>query len=80
MTDNESIPITTTTESPFTKHKIDPSVKLFLASYYTAILVMCWSGNSFTLYATVRHNAIKLDKLSVWIIQNLCVADILHGL
>ena len=33
-------------------------------------------GNIFTLYATVAHNAIKLDKMSIWIIKNLAVADI----
>ena len=33
-------------------------------------------GNVFTLYATVAHNAIKLDKMFIWIIQNLAVADI----
>ena len=33
-------------------------------------------GNIFTLYATTPHNAIKLDKMSIWIIKNLAVADI----
>ena len=33
-------------------------------------------GNVFTLYATTTHNAIKLDKMSIWIIKNLAVADI----
>ena len=33
-------------------------------------------GNGFVLYATVARNAIKLDKMSVWIIKNLAVADI----
>ena len=33
-------------------------------------------GNIFTLYATTAHNAIKLDKMSIWIIKNLAVADI----
>ena len=33
-------------------------------------------GNFFTLYATTAHNAIKLDKMSIWIIKNLAVADI----
>jgi hypothetical protein len=34
------------------------------------------SGNAFVLYATIAHNAIKLDKMSVWVIKNLAVADI----
>ena len=33
-------------------------------------------GNVFTIYATTAHNAIKLDKMSIWIIQNLAVTDI----
>ena len=32
------------------------------------------------MHATIKHDAIKLDKMSVWIIQNLAVADILRGL
>ncbi|KAL5259056.1 hypothetical protein ACHWQZ_G009509 [Mnemiopsis leidyi] len=33
-------------------------------------------GNIFVLFSTTSHRAIKLDKLSVWIIQNLAVSDI----
>ena len=33
-------------------------------------------GNIFILYSTTVHNAIKLDKMSIWIIKNLAVADI----
>ena len=33
-------------------------------------------GNAFVLYATIAHNSIKLDKMSVWIIKNLAAADI----
>ena len=34
-------------------------------------------GNSFVIYSTFYHKAIKLDKLSVWIIQNLAVSDLI---
>ena len=34
------------------------------------------SGNVFVMYATIAHKAIKLDKMSIWIIKNLAVADI----
>ena len=37
-------------------------------------------GNSFVLLSTTYHRAIKLDKLSVWIIQNLAVSDIANTL
>ena len=38
------------------------------------ILGVC--GNVFVLYATIIHNAIKLDKMSTWIIKNLAVVDL----
>ena len=59
--------------------------------YYTTALDIIWRvqiawgqvcfilgslGNIYVLYATIAHNAIKLDKMSIWIIQNLAVADI----
>ena len=37
-------------------------------------------SNPFVLYATIAHNAIRLDKLSVWIINNLAVVDIMNTL
>ena len=36
------------------------------------------SGNIFLLYATVFHKALKLDGMSVWIVQNLALADLLN--
>ena len=39
-------------------------------------LLLGLSGNFFVLYASIFHHVIKLDKMSVWIIQNLSVADI----
>ena len=38
-------------------------------------LIVGVSGNVFVLYATIFHNAIKLDEMSIWIIKNLAVAD-----
>ena len=37
-------------------------------------------GNMFILYATIAHSAVKLDKMSIWIINNLAVADICNCL
>ena len=37
-------------------------------------------GNVFVLYATIAHNAIKLDSMSIWIIKNLAVSDICNCL
>lgn len=53
--------------------------KLLLTSWSFLTLLFTILGNSFVLYATIRHSAIKLDKLSVWIIQNLAVADLANG-
>ena len=36
-------------------------------------------GNSYVLYSTILYKAIKLDKLSVWIIQNLAVSDLISS-
>ena len=33
-------------------------------------------GNTFVIYATLCHKAIKIDKMSIWIINNVCVVDI----
>lgn len=35
-------------------------------------------GNSFILHSTIRHKALKMDKMSVWITKNVSVADILN--
>ena len=43
-------------------------------------LIMGLLGNSFVLYSTVINKAIRLDKLSVWIIQNLAIVDFLNTL
>ena len=41
-------------------------------------LLLGISGNFYVLFSTIRHKAIKLDKMSVWLIQNISVTDILH--
>ena len=38
--------------------------------------IMCICGNTFVLLATIRYRAIPFDKMSVWIIQNICVSDL----
>ena len=63
-------------------HEIDTgsttlnSVWMFQIVWGTISFILGLSGNVFVLYATIVHNAIKLDKMSVWIIKNLAVADI----
>ena len=42
-------------------------------------LLLSLLGNSYVLYSTILYKAIKLDKLSVWIIQNLAVSDLISS-
>ena len=64
------------------------SERSFSVNYKTPIIIlqMVWLplslsiflgilGNSVVLYGTIRHKALKLDKMSVWIAKNLSVAD-----
>ncbi|KAL5263045.1 hypothetical protein ACHWQZ_G008443 [Mnemiopsis leidyi] len=41
-------------------------------------LLLGLSGNTYVLHSTIKHKAIKLDTMSVWLIQNISVTDILH--
>ena len=41
-----------------------------------ACFVLGVTGNVFVLYATIVHDAIKLDTMSMWIIKNLAVVDV----
>ena len=52
------------------------SVWIFQIVWGQLSFILGITGNVFVLYATIAHNAIKLDKMSVWIINNLAVADI----
>ena len=67
-------------------HEIDTgsttlnSVWIFQICWGQISFILGLSGNVFVLYATILHNAIKLDKMSVWIVKNLAVADICNCL
>ena len=49
-------------------------------AYTTLVILLDLTGNGFVIFATVARNAIKLDKMSVWIIQNLAVVDIANAI
>ena len=49
-------------------------------TYVSFVILMDLLGNSFVLFATIAHKVIKLDKMCVWIIQNIAVFDILNGI
>ena len=52
------------------------SEQILIQIWCHASFILGVFGNTFVLYATIYHRAIKMDKMSVWIIQNLAAADI----
>ena len=54
-------------------------MNLVSGTYTSVVIVLDVVGNGFVVFATVAHNAIKLDKMSVWIIQNLAVVDMANA-
>ena len=57
----------------------DP-VRYILISWSSLALLGSVFGNSLILLATVRYKAIKLDKVSVELIKNIAVSDLMMGL
>ena len=51
-----------------------------LGIYSCLMVILSVLGNTIVIYGSARHDAIKLDKVSVIFIQNLAVADILYTL
>ena len=61
------------------------TVKMNMERPVIIVIQMIWNqmtilfsviGNTFVIYATLCHKAIKMDKMSIWIINNVCVVDI----
>ena len=65
---------------PYINYQLPPysTTALIIWSLLTAIVSL--SGNCIILIGTIKHNAIKLDKLSLVLIKNLAVSDILNTL
>ena len=53
---------------------------IFKQVWYHICFVLGLSGNLFVLYGSIVHKAIKLDDMSLWIIRNLAVTDLLNCL
>ena len=51
-----------------------------LGIYSFIVTVFGIFGNGTVIYASIRYNAINLDKITVLFIRNLAVADILYTL
>ena len=54
-------------------------VNILYGIYLCFVILLDFLCNGFVLYATVAHKAIKLDKVCIWIIQNLALIDIANG-
>ena len=62
-----------------TTYSTSPNMEIvnkFQIVWGTISFILGIVGNVLVLYATIVHKAIKLDKMSVWIINNLAVTDI----
>ena len=49
---------------------------ILLVTWSILTLLVSLAGNTVILIGTIRHNAIKLDKISLILIKNLAVADL----
>lgn len=54
-----------------------PFTRGLLIAYNVLIIILSLSGNGIVLYGSLKHNAIKIDRVSLMFIQNLAVSDIL---
>ena len=51
---------------------------IFQQVWYHICFLLGLSGNLFVLHGSIVHKAIRLDNMSLWIIKNLAVTDILN--
>ena len=67
----------TGTASFIVKYEVpSPKEQVLLQIWCHVCFLLGVLGNTFVLYATIYHKAIKMDKMSVWIIQNLAASDL----
>ena len=62
------------------KHELPYTEYVLMVIWCTLCLILGLFGNAFVLYASTVHRAIKIDRVSRWIIETLAVADILNCL
>ena len=60
---------------PFSTAQIIP-----LATFCGMVVITGLLGNSMVLYSSIRYNAVLLDRISVMLVRNLALADILYCL
>ena len=69
---NHTVPIT----PPNEEVKVSEVERYFLIAWCLATLIPCLSGNIIVLVSSICYRAIKLDKITVILIQNIAVADL----
>ena len=73
ISNDPEVTVSTSQTLPFTVVQLIPlSLFCFLMSFFGIL------GNGTVLYSSLRYNAIRLDRVSVVLIQNLAVADVLY--
>ena len=50
-----------------------------LTAYHIFVLIACLGGNSLVLLASTKYNAVEIDEVSLTLLQNLAVTDLLVG-
>ena len=53
------------------------STRVFLIVYNIIVITLGLCGNGFVLYGSIRHRAIRMDKISVLFVENLAFSDII---
>ena len=51
------------------------STKGILMGYNVLVIALALLGNGVVLYGSLKHNAIKMDKVSLLLIQNMILMD-----
>ena len=51
-----------------------------LAIYNILVVTLATLGNGVVLWASLQYNAVRLDKVTVFLVRNLALADILYTL
>lgn len=63
-----------------TYYEISDSVLRYsLATYCFLAMVLALLGNTIVLFASMKHKAIKLDRVSVVLIRNIAIADVAYA-
>ena len=57
-----------------------PITRGLLIAYNILVIVLSLFGNVIVLYGSLKHDAIRMDKVSLLLIQNLAVSDIITTL